>query len=145
MQSSWICASSAAPSWSGARSWPLGPNQVPWCQRHGVVNLEVPEPTPDTCVACGHEPTWEMRDTDQGAQQMPVCSQCGVTTVHTRKDQQPKREVSWASFASPQPALDGRRGRPRGLCLGDIPGAVRMPSPAPRAKVDFLPPYESGG
>jgi hypothetical protein len=55
--------------------------RVPWCHKHGLVDLGVAEPKEGTCVCCGGEVPWEV----QGEGFMATCDEHGVTHVHPRK------------------------------------------------------------
>jgi hypothetical protein len=134
------------PVCDGELVWEAGRNvngegeMVPHCSRHGVVNLNRPEPTEGTCVRCGGEVVWEGDDDAPGGF-VPVCAQHGRTQVHPGREDKRQRERSprWASF--PDGAV-GERRRPRGLYEGFFPGAIRQVKPLPPPSVEVMLPYE---
>jgi predicted DNA-binding transcriptional regulator AlpA len=116
-------------------------NTVAECQKCGVVDLDVPEPVPGTCVRCGAEPVWEMRDGEQGF--VPICAEHDKTQVHPDRQKLEEQRQQGSRYASFPPLLPLERpGRRRGLREGDIVGAVRQAKPPPRTGLGMLPPYE---
>jgi hypothetical protein len=113
-----------------------GVRQVPWCLRCDLaVDLAVPEAQEDTCVRCGGEVVWQIRESGQGF--VAVCAQHDVVEVHQRKRAQP--QPSWASFPAMSAPSAGRR---RGLGPGDVVGAIRIPRPDQSSGPVFLDPYQ---
>jgi hypothetical protein len=114
---------------------------LPWCGEHGFLDLRAPEP-PDknACASCGDELIWEL--SAEGAFQ-PVCAACGVVEMPApSRGPIPDEHPFTYHVEFPMVTVEADLGRPRGLQLQDVVGAVRAPRTQPGPKIMFLDPYE---
>jgi hypothetical protein len=112
-----------------------GMQQIPWCERHGAIDLREPEPPdPNVCSSCGADVIWEMGDPRAGFQ--PVCVRCGPIQVREpevdRREERPFRHD--VSSNLPPPSM----GRARGLTERDVVAVRRIPKPQPGPNLVFV-------